>query len=118
MAEVDENDPIRLTCKKRKWNADLDVYLLREVAVHEPHQKRYGRVNDTYDDIAKALNASGKLPWRTDRRHAQGRLSHLMSWRKTQASEPALCEGDNDEQRETYNERLQLLDDIVDRREV
>jgi hypothetical protein len=87
---------------------------LREVAVNEPRLNRHGCVSDTYDDIAKSFNASGKLPWRTDRRHAQGKLSHLMSWRKTQASEPAACEGDNDEQREAYIERLQLLDYILE----
>jgi hypothetical protein len=37
-----------------------------------------------------------------------------MSWRKTQASEPAACEGVNGEQREAYDERLQLLDDIFE----
>jgi hypothetical protein len=114
MAEVDENDTIPFNTKKRTWTPELDVYLLREVTVHEPHLKRYGRVGETYEELAKSLNSSGKLPWRTDRRHAQGRLTHLMSWRKTQASEPAACEDVNGEQREAYDERLQLLDDIFE----
>ena len=52
MAEVDEIDAITATFKKRAWSANLDVYLLREVAAHETHIKGYGQARDTYNDFA------------------------------------------------------------------
>jgi hypothetical protein len=97
--------------RKRKWTVELDVILLREVKVHEPRRKSYGRIGDAHEGIARSLNQSRRLPWTTDRRHVQYRLQFLMAWRSKTFSEPAEA-GESDDEGH-YSERLQLLDEIM-----
>jgi hypothetical protein len=108
--EGDPSNRDKRSGRKRKWTVDLDVILLREVKVHEPHKKSYGRIGDAHEGIAKSMYQSGRLPWKTDRRHVQYRLQFLMSQRSKDFSEPAEAGNSNEEGH--YSERLQLLDEI------
>jgi hypothetical protein len=77
-----EAEPSRgVRARKRKWTNDLDALLLREAKLHKPHEQRHGAIGTTYESIASSLNDSGRLPWRTDKKHLQGRVQHLVEAR-------------------------------------
>jgi hypothetical protein len=84
MAEVEDADPQdrtqvgRAGGRKRKWTEKLDVLFLRKAKLQKPHEKRFGDHGTTYALIADNLNAGGRIPWKTDQEHVQGRLSHLL----------------------------------------
>jgi hypothetical protein len=99
--------------RKRKWTDDLDALLLREVKLQKPHSKHYGARGAAYSAIADSLNASGRLPWNTDKKHVQGRLSHLATARRAHQRTSARATGVEEE----HGELEVLLDDIIAERD-
>jgi hypothetical protein len=96
--------------RKRKWTNELDALLLREVKLHKPHGKRHGRKGNVYEIIAASLNESKRLPWRTHRKHLQGRVQHLLEARRTDQRATARDTGIEEE----YCELEILLDDVIE----
>jgi hypothetical protein len=95
--------------RKRKWTDELDALLLRETKLHKPHSKRYGDRGAAYTAIAADLNACGRLPWETDRKHVQGRLQHLAVMRRAHQRTSARATGVEEE----HGELEVLLDDFI-----
>jgi hypothetical protein len=69
--------------RKRKRTSELDALLLREFKLHKPHEQRQGQIGNVYEIIAASLNESERLPWRTDRKHLQGRVQRILEARRT-----------------------------------
>jgi hypothetical protein len=97
--------------RKRKWSDDADVLLIREAKARKPHAQRYGAVGQSFDTIADSLNEGGRMPWETDRKHAQDRLMYLIQARRRERRLSAASTGADDE---ACGERELLLDDIIE----
>jgi hypothetical protein len=116
MAEVEDADPQdrtqvgRAGGRKRKWTEELDVLLLREAKLQKPHEKRFGDRGTTYALIAENLNAGGRIPWQTDQKHVQGRLSHLLETRRSHQRVSARSTGVEEE----YGEAEVLVDELIE----
>jgi hypothetical protein len=96
--------------RKRKWSDELDALLLREAKLQKPLEKKYGDRGATYASMASNLNACGRMPWRTDQKHIQGRLQHLMDARRAHQRVSARATGIEEE----HGELECLLDDLID----
>jgi hypothetical protein len=59
--------------------------------------------------MANSLNVSGRLPWRTDKKHLQGRVQHLVEARR--ANQRATVRATGIE--EVHGELEILLDDVI-----
>jgi hypothetical protein len=99
--------------RKRKWTNELDALLVREVKLHKPHGQRYWRKGNVYEIRAASLNESERIPWRTDRKHLQGRVQHLLEARRTNQRAKARATGIEEE----YGELEILLDDVIEEAE-
>jgi hypothetical protein len=102
--------PSQAGTRKRMWSEDLDALLLREAKLQKPLEKRYGDRGSTYASMALNLNASGRMPWRTDQKHIQGRLQRLMDARRAHQRVSARATGVEGE----HGEVECLLDDPID----
>jgi hypothetical protein len=108
--DVVEAEPSRsVRVRKRKWTNDLDALLLREVKLHKPHEQRHGASGTPYESIASSLNDSGRLPCRTDKKHLQGRVQHLVEARRADQRVTARETGIEEE----HDELEVLLDDVI-----
>jgi hypothetical protein len=116
MAEVEDADPQdrtqvgRAGGRKRKWTEELDVLLLWEANRQKPQEKRFGDRGSTYALIAGNLNAGGRIPWKTDQKHVQGRLSHLLETRRSHQRVSARSTGVEEE----YGEAEVVVDEIIE----
>jgi hypothetical protein len=73
-------------------------------------RKKYGDRGATYASMASNLNACGRMPWRTDQKHIQGRLQHLMDARRAHQRVSARATGIEEE----HGEVECLLEDLID----
>lgn len=97
---------------RKRFNATLDVVLLREVSAREPYAAPHGKVNETWEEVTNALNNSGSFPWKVDSRMARDRFVILERWLKKHDIEN-LRRGAG----EVFELREHLLNDVVTRKD-
>jgi hypothetical protein len=97
------------TFRKPKWTSELDALLLRELKLHKPQEQRHGQKGNVYENMAFNLNECARLPWKTDRKHLQGRVQHLLEARRAYQRETARATGIEEE----HGELEVLLDDVI-----
>jgi hypothetical protein len=107
--EVQAGQSRNVGTRKRKWSYELDALLLREVKLHKPHEQRPGAIGGAYISMANFLNESRRLPWRTDKKHLQGRVQHLVEARRANQRATARATGIE----EVHGQLEILLDDVI-----
>jgi len=82
-AKGGDNDELGLSTQskmRKRWNAALDVCLLKEISQHEPFAAPHGQTQDRWAACVNALNANTKdFPWSVDARGCRDRFNILVS---------------------------------------
>jgi hypothetical protein len=81
MAEIDDQDVDDLSrrgTRKRKFSAEADLTLLRQVSATGAHTAKRGSQGVAFEAVATALNGSGTLSFKTDGKHCLDRYCLLM----------------------------------------
>jgi hypothetical protein len=84
---------------------------LKQSRTWKPYASTYGAVGEKCNIAAERLNASGSLPWSTDRKHTSDRMVHLLRVRRQEKRESARSTGADDE---PSTEKELLLDEILE----
>lgn len=105
------NDNVDRKSRKR-FTVSMDVLLLGEISAREPFAAPHGKVNETWEEVTSALNASGSFPWEVDMRMARDRFGILERWLKRADGEILRRGGTKD-----LELREHLLNDVVSRKD-
>ena len=63
---------------------EAEVGLLKEVQARGAHLAGFGRADELFEAVAKSMNESGLLPWKTDTKNCRDRFKYLIkSWKKS-----------------------------------
>jgi hypothetical protein len=54
---------------RRKFGETEDIALLKEIVANDAHVCRRGKVTETFDEVARALNEGNSFPWNTNGKH-------------------------------------------------
>jgi len=98
-------------CKavRRLWTKDLTMMLLQEVQANDAHIPSHGETVLGFSTVASQLNASGRLPWKTDGKHCHDRLRLTLDrWRADERAKSVASGGG-----EEFGEYEQLCQDIA-----
>jgi hypothetical protein len=85
----------------------LKKLFLRETKLQKPHLNCHRERGAAYDAIAASLNECGRLPWETDKNHAQGQ--HLATARRAHQRQSARSTAV-----EEYHGEVELVHDLID----
>jgi hypothetical protein len=75
---------------------------------NDGHVCRFGKVTETFEEVARALNEGNALPWNTNCKHCNDRYKLLLANFRRADRARALVSGIE----EKFGEREQLLADI------
>jgi hypothetical protein len=81
---------------------------LIEIVANDGHVCRFGKVTETFEEVARALNEGNALPWNTNCKHCNDRYKLLLANFRRADRARALVSGIE----EKFWEREQLLADI------
>ena len=91
VTSIEPSPPLRPTsastqCTRRRWvnlPEEAEVGLLKEVQARGAHLAGFGRADELFQEVAKSMNESGLLPWKTDTKNCTDRFKYLIkSWKK------------------------------------
>ena len=81
--------------KRRMFDVKLDLMLLTEIQKIEAHLCNRGTRFERFAKVADNLNASGKVPWRTDGKHCDDRFKLIKKKHKRGLNYRIRRRGDN-----------------------
>jgi hypothetical protein len=81
---------------------------LIEIVANDRHVCRFGKVIETFEEVARALNDSNALPWNTNGKHCNDRYKLVLANFRRADRARALASGIEEE----FGKREQLLADI------
>jgi len=114
-AEGGNNEELGLSTQskmRKRWNAALDVCLLREIALHEPFAAPHGQTQERWAACVNALNENQKeFPWPVDARGCRDRFNILVTQHRRGEK---TRKGTGGSEEDTLR-RAELLQEVVER---
>ena len=112
----DEEDGIALNLaasspsyqQRRRFTEELDFFLLKEAILAGAHIPPHGKQQEYFKEVAKALNNTNVLPWKTDYKHFLDRYRLILTAYQISDRHKASSSGIEEE----FGQREQLLEDI------
>lgn len=95
--------------RRRKWSEEMDVRLLKEVMAQGAHVSPHGRGQQRYESVITELNKVPIFRCSLDWKGARDRFQLIMGKFKREDARNVRASGIDEE----YNEKCQLLTDIV-----